>query len=83
VEFPNVMEQRYPLDAALRTLVETGGLGEDERISSDAAYVRTSGFVVGVDRVQQRLERSRAQSLGLRAKVVLAVEQAAGGGDGG
>ena len=80
VELADVVEERDSLDAAQSALVQTGGFAEYQCVGRDAADVRAGDGVVGVDGVEQRLERGRAKPLGLRPHAVLAVEQSAGGG---
>ena len=80
VQLSNVVEQRNPLDAVLGVVIETGSLAQDEGIGRDAADVRASGGVVGIDCVEQGLERGRAEPLGVASHAVLAVEESSSGG---
>ena len=81
--FADVVEERDALDAVQSALVQAGGLAEYEGVGCDAADVGARDGVVGVDRVEQRLERGRAKPLGLRSHAVLAEQQPArrGGAD--
>jgi len=49
VDLANIVEERDSLDVSERPLVDIGGLGENERITSDAADVSAGLCVVGID----------------------------------
>ena len=78
VDLADIVEERDALDVAERALVEVGGIGEDECITSDAADVRAGFCVVRVDRAQQRFEHGGGETLGSEAALALADEQDAG-----
>jgi 23S rRNA (cytosine1962-C5)-methyltransferase len=80
VELAYVVEQRHALDAAEGSLVEPGCIAEDERIGRDATHMGAGNRIVRVDCVEKRFERGGAESLGSRARGVLAIEQPARGG---
>jgi len=75
VDLANVVEERDPLDVPERPLVETGGVGENECITSDAADVSTGLCVVGVDSAQQRFEHGGGETFRSQAALPLAHEQ--------
>ena len=64
VDLANVVEKRDALDASATRFVEFGGTREDQRVSRNAPDVSTRLVVVGVDRVEQRLECGSRKSLG-------------------
>jgi len=64
VDLPDIVEEGDTFDALALVLRELGRFTEDERVRRDAAYVRTRLGIVGVDGVEQRLERCRGEPLG-------------------
>jgi len=78
VDLADVMEEGDALDVPEGALAQVGGVGEDERITSDAADVRAGFSVVGVDRAQQGFEHGGGETLGREAALPLANEQGAG-----
>ena len=61
-------------------LGELGRIGEDQGVCGDAAHVGPGFGVVGVDRVEQRLERGGGESLGGAAGLFATNEHGDGGG---
>src|SRR5690242_12832480 len=72
VDLSNVMKQGDPLDDFFLMLVELCGIGKDERVGSNASHVSARLGVVGVDGVEQRLERCGGESLSRLSAVALA-----------
>lgn len=79
VQLPDVVKEGNPFDAMQSTLVEAGGFPEGQRVSCDASYVSACNGIVGIDGIEQGLERGGAEALGLGADAVLAKEQPARG----
>ena len=77
VDLADVVEERDALDALALVLGEVGRVGEDERVGGDAAHVRAGFRVVGVDGVEQRLERGGGEPLGGAAGLFATQEDAA------
>ena len=78
VDLADVVEQCDALDAVTRALVHVGRIGENQRIVGDAPDVGAGDGVVGVDGVEQRLERGGAEPLGVLARAAFANHQSAG-----
>ena len=64
VDLPDIVEEGDTFDALALVLRELSRFTEDERVRGDAAYVRARLGIVGVDGVEQRLERCRGEPLG-------------------
>ena len=65
-------------------LVEAGGVGDDERVGGHAAHVHAGVGIVGLDGVEQRLERGAGEPLhGLAGAALANHERSTGGGAGG
>jgi len=63
MDLPDVVKERDALDAAAVAFVEVGGARKNQRVRGDATDVGAGLVIVGVDRVQKRLERRRGKSL--------------------
>ena len=83
VDLADVVKERHPLDRALRMLVEVGGVGDDQRVGRHPAHVHAGVGIVGLDGVEQRLERCAGEPLhGLAGAALANHERSAGGGGG-
>ena len=67
VNLADVVEEGDALERAQLVLIETGGVAEDQRIAGDPPDVLSRFVVVGLDRVEQRLERGGREALGALA----------------
>ena len=63
VNLADVVEERDAFDVAALMRVEARGVGEDQRVLGDAAYVRAGFGIVRVDGVEQGLESRGGESL--------------------
>jgi hypothetical protein len=63
VDLADVVEERDALDASATRFIEVGGTSEDQRVGRYAPDVSTRLVVIGVDRVEQRLECGSRKSL--------------------
>ena len=80
VDFTDVVKERNALDAANRRLIEVGRTSERHTVGGDATHVCASDGVVGVDGVEQRLERGGGEARGALRPLVLANEESANAG---
>jgi hypothetical protein len=82
VDLSYVVKERDALDAAHVGVVEPGGVRERDRVRGDAADVGAGLRVVGVDRVEERLEGGGGETLGNAsfASALRHVERGAAGG---
>src|SRR6185369_12379969 len=78
VELADVVEQRDPLDAVERSLIEPGGIAKNERIARDPTHVGACYGVVGIDGIQERLHRGRPEPLGFGLGHVLPIKEPSG-----
>jgi len=80
VNFADVVEERDPLDAPALFFIQIGGAGEHQRVACDAADVRPRHRIVGVDGVEQRLERRGAEAFEMRRGATFVPEECTRGG---
>jgi len=73
VQFADVMEKRDSFDTAQGVFVDAGSVPKDQRIRRDASYMFACLFVVGIDRIEERLHCRRAETLRSRTGSVLVV----------
>jgi len=64
VDLADVMEERDPLDHVALARRQVGGIGDDERVAGNAPHVRPGLRVGRIDRIEERFEHRRRQSLG-------------------
>ena len=83
VDLPDIVEECDTLDAAPHVLLEAGRVGEHERVRGDAADVRAGVGIVGIDGLEQRLERGGGDALRGLPSLELVPEQQRGGRGGG
>lgn len=79
VQLPDVVEERDPLDTAPGVLIVAGRPRKDVRERRDSADVSASFRVVGINGVEQRLERGGAQPLRAGPATPFPEEESAGG----
>src|SRR5439155_13695443 len=77
VNLAYVVKQRTQFDRTPRLLVHTDHVGKDERVTRDAADVRAGLRIVGVDRLEQRLQRGSSEALSSTFGAVLAQQPSA------
>ena len=77
VQLADVVEERDSLHAMLLAFVETGRFGQDQSVGRDTTDMGTGVAIVRIDRIQQRLQRCRAQTLRSGSQGVLADGQPA------
>lgn len=82
VNLADVVEERGPFDLLALRLRQIGGVGDDQRVRSDAADVRARFLVVGVDCIEQRLQRGGHHALGSDAVAAFPHPEVAEGGAG-
>src|SRR5688572_11380821 len=75
VELSDVVEERDSLDTVQSLLVEPSGFAEEERVSRNTTDVSAGDGIVGVDGVEQCLERGRAKAFGVGANAMFAIKQ--------
>jgi len=63
MDLSDIVKERDALDRALATIVESRGVGDDERAGCHAAHVHTGFRIVRLDRVEQCLERRGREPL--------------------
>lgn len=78
VELADVVEQCDPLDAVEGSLIEPGGVAENERKARDPTHVGASYGVVGIDGVKERLHRGRPEPFGFGLGRVLPIKEPSG-----
>jgi hypothetical protein len=78
VELADIMEQCDPLDAVECSLIEPGGVAENERIARYPTHVGASYGVVGIDGVKERLHRGRPEPFGFGLGRVLPIKEPSG-----
>jgi hypothetical protein len=71
VDLSDVVEERDALDAAEDMVVETGGIAEDQRVSRHPSNMLSRFVVVGLDGVEDRLQRGSGKPLRGRAPATL------------
>jgi hypothetical protein len=81
VDLPNVVEECDPLEAAAGVVVQLGRASDDERVRRDAPDVSAGGVVVGVDRVEESLERCGGKTLALADFAPAAEDDSDSGGE--
>lgn len=80
VDLADVVKEGDALDAAEGPLVPSRGISDDERVVGDASDVGPGLGVVGVDGVEERLERRGGHAFGRSAGVPLVQEEGAEAG---
>ncbi len=80
VDFTDVVKERNALDAANGRLIEASGAREHHAVCRDAARVRASHSVVGIDGVEERFERRRGEAPGALRFAVLSNEESPNAG---
>lgn len=79
IDLANVVKERDALDAMLSSLVEVCRFGDYQRVLRNAPHVRAGRRVIRVDRVEERLQRGRSETLKSESCPSLAGEQGSGG----
>jgi len=75
------MEQGHPLHCVQLVRIAPHRIDQDERITRDATYMRAGDWIVGIDRVQQSLERSGTKPLEFRGSSIPSVQRNRGDRD--
>ena len=83
VDLTDVVKERDPLDRPTLMLLEPRLVADDERVGGHAANVHPCLLVIGLDGVEQRLERGGSHALHQTAGLVLAVHKHRRGESGG
>jgi len=80
VELTDVVKERHSLDAAQGALVQAGGLAKYQRVCRNPTDMRAGLGVVCFDRIEERLESGRAQTLGTGSYRMFAIQKPRRGG---
>src|SRR5512141_801561 len=71
VNLADVVKESDTLDASANSLVESGCVAENQREARNPPNVRAGYGVIGVDRIQQSLQRRRSEALGMDTRTPL------------